>query len=195
MMMTPGVHKRAGSGARRGQVCAGVGFVLAMGIVCATAVALKDQPFRLRYRVADLLTGKHLAGLKLCELVEKALSHGGELDAHDVTMDGREMAVRTTLRWHKMVISLLAKFRAAYGMIVTVDTNWGSSDAENFLEEIGVEIHSHVTCIGGVHAKVSYPVEWEAAENSMTNHRACGGAGCEACGGEGRVFAVRCADP
>ncbi|MSQ15553.1 MAG: chorismate synthase [Dehalococcoidia bacterium] len=66
--------------------------------------------------------------------------------------------------------------------------------ARRFLEEFGVEIHSHVTCIGGVHAKASSPVDWNTAENYMTTHRACGGSGCDTCGGEGKVFAVRCAD-
>ncbi len=45
--------------------------------------------------------------------------------------------------------------------------------ARRFLEEMGVEVHSHVVCIGGVHAKPTEPIDWQRAE----------------------VSPVRCADP
>ena len=38
--------------------------------------------------------------------------------------------------------------------------------ARRFLEEFGVEVHSHVMDIGGVRAKVSGPIDWERAEAS-----------------------------
>jgi chorismate synthase len=38
--------------------------------------------------------------------------------------------------------------------------------ARRFLEEFGVEIHSHVICIGAVHAPLSEQVDWQRAEDS-----------------------------
>ena len=98
---------------RSGKFFAGAGFVLAACVLCATAIALKDRPFRLRYCVEDIV-GSHVDGAaKLCELVDKEISQDGEeVDRHAVTMDGDEMAVRTTLRGHGLVISCLARFRA-----------------------------------------------------------------------------------
>ena len=45
--------------------------------------------------------------------------------------------------------------------------------ARRFLEGFGIDIHSHVTCIGGVYAYASDPIDWEKVE----------------------AFPVRCADP
>ena len=45
--------------------------------------------------------------------------------------------------------------------------------ARRFLARVGVEVHSHVVNIGGVHAQVQEPIDWAAAEESL----------------------VRCADP
>ena len=38
--------------------------------------------------------------------------------------------------------------------------------ARRFLEEFGVEIHSHVICIGAVHASPQEPVDWDHVEES-----------------------------
>ena len=35
-----------------------------------------------------------------------------------------------------------------------------------FLEQFGVEVHSHVVVIGGVHAQPSHPIDWAALEES-----------------------------
>jgi chorismate synthase len=45
--------------------------------------------------------------------------------------------------------------------------------ARRFLEEMGIQLHSHVTCIGGVWAKAQQPVDWERVD----------------------ISPVRCADP
>jgi len=39
--------------------------------------------------------------------------------------------------------------------------------ARRFLEEFGIEIHSHTLAIGGKWAKVTTPVDWEQVEKSM----------------------------
>ncbi|MCP4599711.1 MAG: chorismate synthase, partial [Proteobacteria bacterium] len=38
--------------------------------------------------------------------------------------------------------------------------------ARRFLERFGIDIHSHVTCIGGVDAFASDPIDWEEVETS-----------------------------
>ena len=38
--------------------------------------------------------------------------------------------------------------------------------ARRFLAEFGIEIHSHVTNIGGVHAQPQEPIDWDAVEES-----------------------------
>ena len=58
--------------------------------------------------------------------------------------------------------------------------------AQRFLEEFGIAVHGHVLCIGGVHAKPSDSVDWDALE-AMPYHR-------ENTEGS-KMAAVRCADP
>ena len=58
--------------------------------------------------------------------------------------------------------------------------------ARRFLEELGIEIHGHVTCIGGVHAQPQYPIDWAALEEPPY-HRDQPQAS--------KMAAVRCADP
>ena len=58
--------------------------------------------------------------------------------------------------------------------------------ARRFLEEFGVEIHGHVTCIGGVHAQPQQPIDWAALERAPY-HRDQPRAS--------KMAAVRCADP
>ncbi|MDO8750012.1 MAG: chorismate synthase [Dehalococcoidia bacterium] len=58
--------------------------------------------------------------------------------------------------------------------------------ARRFLEEFGVEIHGHVTNIGGVHAKPSHAIDWAALEQLPYHRERPEGS---------RMAAVRCADP
>ncbi len=58
--------------------------------------------------------------------------------------------------------------------------------ARRFLEEFGVEVHGHVPCIGGVHAKPGYPIDWAALEQPPYHRERPDGS---------KMAAVRCADP
>ena len=58
--------------------------------------------------------------------------------------------------------------------------------ARRFLEEFGVVVHGHVTCIGGVHAENSGPVDWDALEAPAYHRDRPEGS---------KTAAVRCADP
>ncbi|MSQ21858.1 MAG: chorismate synthase [Dehalococcoidia bacterium] len=60
------------------------------------------------------------------------------------------------------------------------------SVARRFLEEFGVEVHGHVTNIGGVHAKPSHAIDWAALEQPPYHRERPDGS---------RMAAVRCADP
>ena len=59
--------------------------------------------------------------------------------------------------------------------------------ARRFLEEFGIEIHGHVTVLGGVHADPAYPIDWAALEETPfhPDGRPDGS----------KMAAVRCADP
>ncbi|MQF48724.1 chorismate synthase [SAR202 cluster bacterium AC-647-N09_OGT_505m] len=58
--------------------------------------------------------------------------------------------------------------------------------AQRFLEEFGIEVHGHVLCIGGVHAKPSESVDWNMLEDTPYHRENPGGS---------KMAAVRCADP
>ena len=58
--------------------------------------------------------------------------------------------------------------------------------AQRFLEEFGIEVHGHVLCIGGVHAKPSESVDWALLEESPYHRNNPEGS---------KMAAVRCADP
>ena len=58
--------------------------------------------------------------------------------------------------------------------------------ARRFLEEFGIEIHGHVTCIGGVHANPAESIDWDALEESPYHRENPQGS---------KTAAVRCADP
>lgn len=58
--------------------------------------------------------------------------------------------------------------------------------ARRFLEEFSVAVHGHVTCIGGVHSKPGYPIDWAALEQPAYHRERPEGS---------RMAAVRCADP
>jgi chorismate synthase len=58
--------------------------------------------------------------------------------------------------------------------------------ARRFLEEFGVAIHGHVTCIGGVHARNDGPVDWDALEAAAFHRDLPEGS---------KMAGVRCADP
>ncbi|MFH1560113.1 MAG: chorismate synthase [Chloroflexota bacterium] len=58
--------------------------------------------------------------------------------------------------------------------------------AQRFLEEFGIEVHGHVLCIGGVHAKPSDSVDWDVLEEAPYHRENPGGS---------KMAAVRCADP
>ncbi len=60
------------------------------------------------------------------------------------------------------------------------------SVARRFLEEFDIEVHGHVTCIGGVHAKLRYPIDWAALEEQSYHRERPEGS---------KMAAVRCADP
>ena len=57
--------------------------------------------------------------------------------------------------------------------------------AQRFLEEFGIEIHGHVVCIGGVHAKPQGSINWDLLEESPYHRENLNGS---------KVAAVRCAD-
>jgi chorismate synthase len=58
--------------------------------------------------------------------------------------------------------------------------------ARRFLEEFGVEIHGHVVCIGGVHARTPEHIDWDLLEETPFHRDNPDGS---------QVAAVRCADP
>ncbi|MBF8267936.1 MAG: aroC [Dehalococcoidia bacterium] len=58
--------------------------------------------------------------------------------------------------------------------------------ARRFLEEFRVEIHGHVVCIGGVHARPSESIDWSLLEETPYHRENPHGS---------KVAAVRCADP
>jgi chorismate synthase len=58
--------------------------------------------------------------------------------------------------------------------------------ARRFLEEFGVVVRGHVTCIGGVHAEDRGPVDWDALEAPAFHRDRPEGS---------KAAAVRCADP
>ncbi|MCH7706602.1 MAG: chorismate synthase [Chloroflexi bacterium] len=57
--------------------------------------------------------------------------------------------------------------------------------ARRFLEEFGIQIHSHVLNIGGVHAQPSYPIDWAVLEEPPYHTDRPEGS---------KMAAVRCAD-
>jgi chorismate synthase len=58
--------------------------------------------------------------------------------------------------------------------------------ARRFLEEFGTEVHGHVLCIGGVHARPHYPIDWAALEQPPYHQERPQGS---------KMAALRCADP
>ncbi|MBI4282302.1 MAG: chorismate synthase [Chloroflexi bacterium] len=58
--------------------------------------------------------------------------------------------------------------------------------ARRFLEEFGVEVHGHVLCIGGVHARPPAIIDWDALEETPYHRDNPQGS---------KMAAVRCADP
>ena len=60
------------------------------------------------------------------------------------------------------------------------------SVARRFLEEFGVEVHGHVTCIGGIHAKTRQTIDWAALEVPPYHPERPE---------DSAMAAVRCADP
>ena len=58
--------------------------------------------------------------------------------------------------------------------------------ARRFLEEFGIEVHSHVVALAGVEAHPAYPVDWAALEASPYHRDQQEGS---------KTAAVRCADP
>ena len=58
--------------------------------------------------------------------------------------------------------------------------------AQRFLEEFGIQVHGHVLCIGGVHAKPTDSVDWDMLEETPYHRENIEGS---------KMAAVRCADP
>ncbi|MQF82748.1 chorismate synthase [SAR202 cluster bacterium AD-802-E10_MRT_200m] len=58
--------------------------------------------------------------------------------------------------------------------------------AKCFLEQFGISVNGHVTCIGGVHASYRYPIDWELLEQRPYHQDYPEGS---------KLAAVRCADP
>jgi len=58
--------------------------------------------------------------------------------------------------------------------------------ARRFLEEFGIEIHGHVTCIGGIHSSSSHNFDWDRLEDSPYHKENPDGS---------KIAAVRCLDP
>jgi len=58
--------------------------------------------------------------------------------------------------------------------------------AKCFLEQFGIFVNGHVTCIGGIHATRKYPVDWELLEQPPYHQDNLEGS---------KLAAVRCSDP
>lgn len=58
--------------------------------------------------------------------------------------------------------------------------------AKCFLEQFGISVNGHVTCIGGIHATRKYPIDWELLEQPPYHQDNLEGS---------KLAAVRCSDP
>ena len=59
--------------------------------------------------------------------------------------------------------------------------------ARSFLKEFGIQVNSHVTVLGGVHANPTYPIDWDTLEDTPYHPEERPTAS--------KMAAVRCADP
>jgi Flp pilus assembly secretin CpaC/tetratricopeptide (TPR) repeat protein len=107
-----------------------------------------------------------LGAEKLLELIKKEL--GGEgAEAEGVSILGGKLSARTSLENHLKLSNLLAQFRRATGLMITVESRFLDIQ-DNFLEEIGVNLGNpnanflpnNIPDIDGAGTSISPGWEW-----------------------------------